>query len=152
MKALVIYSSIHHGNTEKIAKEISNILQGDLVQFSDFRENILEDYDLIGFGSGIFHGRHHHTAIKIAQNINVKGKDTFIFSTSGSGQIKYNKVLADILASKGANLVGEFSCRGYNIYGLFKWIGGIGKGRPNEKDLLKAREFAHDLLKKVMSN
>ena len=40
-----------------------------------------------------------------------------------------------ILEEKHADLIGTFSCKGYDTFGPFKLVGGIGKGRPNEKDL-----------------
>lgn len=41
---------------------------------------------------------------------------------------------------------GAFACKGWNAYGSFKLIGGINKGRPNDKDLENAREFAKRLM------
>lgn len=32
MKALVIYISVHHGNTEKVAKVVANVLDAGLLQ------------------------------------------------------------------------------------------------------------------------
>lgn len=46
---------------------------------------------------------------------------------------------------KGYTLVGEFSCKGLDTYGLLKTFGGINKGRPNEQDMEKAREFARKI-------
>lgn len=37
--------------------------------------------------------------------------------------------------------LGEYSCKGYDIFGPFKLIGGIAKGYPNANDLQKARAF-----------
>lgn len=82
MKNLIVCESIHHGNTEKIGKAIAEYLNADLIKTNDVNVNTLEDYDLIGFGSGIYNG---------------------------------------------------------------KLIGGIAKGRPNENDIQKAKEFAEKL-------
>jgi len=38
--------------------------------------------------------------------------------------------------------VGEFNCLGWDNVGPLKFIGGINKGRPNENDIKKAKEFA----------
>jgi flavodoxin len=51
------------------------------------------------------------------------------------------------LEEKGLTVVGEFSCRGFDTYGLMKLVGGIERGRPNEQDLRDAEEFAKALEK-----
>jgi len=50
MKALIIYISVHHGSTERVAKVIANILDADLLQVEQADASMLEQYDLIGFG------------------------------------------------------------------------------------------------------
>jgi len=47
MKALLIYTSMHHGNTESIAKVMANILNALLLQVEQATMSILEQYDLI---------------------------------------------------------------------------------------------------------
>jgi flavodoxin len=42
--------------------------------------------------------------------------------------------------------VGDFVCKALDTYGPLKLIGGLNKGRPNEEDYQKAREFAQGLL------
>ena len=54
MKGLIIYISVHHGNTEKVANIMANTLDASLLQVKQVDTSILEQYDLIGFGSGIF--------------------------------------------------------------------------------------------------
>jgi len=59
MKTLIIYVSFHHGNTLKIANEIAEVINADMVKPNEIKiENILS-YDLIGFGSGIYFMKHH---------------------------------------------------------------------------------------------
>lgn len=53
------------------------------------------------------------------------------------------------LSIKGFDIIGEFSCRGFDTVGPFKLIGGISKGRPNEKDLKQAKIFAKNLLENL---
>ena len=47
------------------------------------------------------------------------------------------------------DIVGEFDCRGFDTFGLLKVIGGISKGKPNEKDIEKAENFAINLKKMI---
>lgn len=148
MKTLIVLTSVHHGNTEKIAKVISETINADLIEAKNMNVNILGDYDLIGFGSGIYHGKLHRSIIEAVDSLpNVFNKKVFIFSTSGQGKIKSNDSLGEKLKEKGFNVIGSFACKGYDTFGPFKLIGGIAKGRPNEEDFQKARDFAGELLK-----
>lgn len=46
-------------NTEKIAKVMAEALNAKLVKVEDIQPEELADYDLIGFGSGIYGYKHH---------------------------------------------------------------------------------------------
>ena len=164
MKTLIIYLSVHHGNTEKIAKAMAEVLDAKLTKPSEIDVNEVSEYDLIGFGSGIYFGKHHANLLNFVDALpSFKGKKAFIFSTSGVsnalnfinnfryGVLHFHEHLRKRLLKKGFKIVGEFNCRGYENYGLFKIIGGIAKGRPNEKDLENARNFAQSLLKHLQS-
>ncbi len=157
-KTLIICVSIHHGNTEKIAKSMAEVLNVELIKSGKVNINELSKYDLIGFGSGIFFGQHHKSLLKLVDKLpDLKGKKAFIFSTSGvsnAGNFIHNirhrishfhVPLRKKLIKKGLNIVGEFTCKGFDTGGPFKFIGGISKGRPNEKDLQKAKDFVRGL-------
>jgi flavodoxin len=150
MKALIIYISVHHGNTEKIAKVMANILDAALLQVKQADADILEQYDLIGFGSGIYFGKHHKSLLDFVDKLPMFGnKKVFIFSTSGLRKIwlvhDFDKALEERLRRKGFNIIGEFSCRGLDTYRATKLVGGINKGRPNVQDLKQAEDFARGL-------
>ena len=53
MKSLVIYISIHHNNTKKIARVMAETLSARLLRLQELEKNTIVEYDLIGFGSGI---------------------------------------------------------------------------------------------------
>ncbi len=161
MKTLIVYVSIHHGNTEKIANEMAEVLNAKLVKPNEVNISEIFKYDLIGFGSGIYFGQHHKSLLKLIDKLpDLKGEKGFIFSTSGvsnAGKFTHNirhrvshfhVPLKKELIKKGLNIVGEFTCRGFDTVGPFKLIGGISKGRPNEKDLENARKFAEELKNK----
>jgi flavodoxin len=151
MKTLIIYVSIHHGNTEKIARAITKVLNADITNLSKVKANILNQYDLIGFGSGIYYGKHSGELLNFIDSLNnQKGKMAFVFSTSGIGIIPiindFNKFLRKGLLQKGFKIIGEFDCRGWDTYPLIvKPFGGISKGRPNKKDIESAKRFATHL-------
>lgn len=146
MKRLIIYESIHHKNTEKIAKVMGEVLKAELKNPKDVNVDDLKNYDLIGFGSGIYYGKFHKNILELLKKIKSQGKQrVFVFSTSGQGREQYNESLKSELKEKGFEVVGSFACKGFDTYGPLKLIGGIAKGRPNEEDFSKAREFAAEL-------
>jgi flavodoxin len=150
MKALIIYISVHHGNTEKVAKVMANTLDAALLQVKQANASVLEQYDLIGFGSGIYFGKHHESLLDFVDKLPVlRNKRAFIFSTSGLRKIRlvhnFDKPLKERLQQKGFDIIGEFSCRGLDTYRATKLVGGINKGRPNAKDLKQAEDFARSL-------
>ena len=148
MKTLIIYMSFHHGNTEKIAKKISEVLNAELKKPNEVNPEELSKYDLIGFGSGIYFGKFHASILKFVDKLpDMADKKVFAFSTCGFPMKSYNKEFVNLLAQKKFNVVGDYQCRGLDTFGPFKLTGGVAKGHPNENDFKKAAEFAEGLLK-----
>lgn len=146
MKTLIVCVSMHHGNTKKVADAIADVLEAQVVSPKDVDVNALVDYDVIGFGSGIAYRKHYQTLLQFAGGLPMFHKKAFIFSTRGTKSLySYHQALRDKLLAKGFEIIGEFSCRGFDTYGLLKFVGGIAKGQPNEQDLQHAREFAKTL-------
>ena len=109
MKNLIVYESIHHGNTEKIGKAMAEYLNADLIKTNDANVNTLNDYDLIGFGSGIYHGKLHKNILDLIDKLpTLSNKKTFIFSTSGQGKVEYNNTAEQKLKEKGYEVAGSF--------------------------------------------
>jgi flavodoxin len=146
MKCLIVYVSVEHKNTEKVAKALADALGADVVEAKDADPANFTKYDLIGFGSGIYMGKFHARLLKLVDGLPQTKAKTFIFSSSGRGKIAVHKDLRKILEGKGYRVVGDFACKGWDTYGWFKFVGGINRKRPNEKDLNGAREFAKKLI------
>ena len=147
MKTLLICISIHHGNTGKIAKAIAEILNAKLLKPHKVDANTLSGCDLIGFGSGIYFFKHHKALLALVDKLpTIKNKKVFIFSTRGIGPVWfYHRELKKKLLEKGADIVGEFSCRGFDTVWPFKLVGGLNKGRPSKKDIEDVKNFATNL-------
>jgi flavodoxin len=150
MGSLVVVSSHHHNNTEKIANVIANVLEARMQTPQQVDPARLQEYDLIGFGSGIYSAQHHTDLLGLADALpQITGKNAFIFSTSAIlGKTKVAKdhaALRAILRSKGYVIVDEFSCKGFNTNSFLKYFGGMNKGRPNPDDLEHAAAFARTL-------
>ena len=54
MKTLIVCVSVSHGNTRKIASAMADVLGAEVVEPETVNLATLGDYDLVGFGSGIF--------------------------------------------------------------------------------------------------
>ena len=55
MRKAIVYTSVHHGNTEKLVKRIAEECQVDLIDAIKQMNADLNDYDMIGFASGIYY-------------------------------------------------------------------------------------------------
>jgi len=152
-QCLIIVFSYHHNNTAKIAGKIAEVLNAQVLTPEKVVTQMLQDYELIGFGSGIDSGKHYKPLLDLADRLpEANDKPCFIFSTSGvQGRSKVKKdhaLLRQKLQSKGYTVVDEFSCIGFNTNSFLKYIGGMNKGRPDHRDLKHAEEFALSLLEK----
>lgn len=158
-RSLVLVISYHNKNTEKVAKVITGALGADM---KDPRTGPVDisDYDVVGFGSGIYGGKHHEAMLNLAEGLPpVTGKKAFIFSTFGApgwalristdvsdrsddpgsrskAYMEMNHTpLRELLLSRGYDVIGEFSCSGLNTNSFLRFFGGLNKGRPNAEDL-----------------
>jgi flavodoxin len=147
MKTLILYASSHHGNTKKIAQAMGKVLKAKTLSFEEFKNpRAILKYDLIGFGSGIYWRSFDKKFLRLINRLpSLKGKKVFLFSTSGSGENIFNRFYKTIkakLAKKHCLILGDYNCRGFDTMGVFGFIGGLNKGRPNQKDLAGAKAFA----------
>jgi len=123
MKTLLILYSYHHKNTEKIAKVFAKVLDAQIKTPQQINPDELHEYNLIGFGSGIYGEKHHKTLLDLADKLpQVTNKKAFIFSTSAiMGKEKVandHSTLREKLQSKGYMIVDEFACKGFNTLTL----------------------------------
>ena len=150
MKSLLVLYSYHHQNTEKVAKVFAKVLDAEIKIPQEIKPEELEEYDIIGFGSGIYSAKHDESLLDLADSLpQVTDKKAFLFSTAGiTGKSKASKdhaTLREKLESKGYKIVDEFQCKGFNTNSFLRLFGGMNKGRPNAKDLKNAKEFVQNI-------
>ena len=153
MKSLLVVISIHHNNTRKIADAMAKVLYAQIKKPQEVNSEKLQEYDLVGFGSGIYGEKHHESLLDLADTLpQATNKKAFIFSTSaimGKNKVaKDHLMLRKKLQSRGYIVVDEFACKGFNTNSFIKYFGGMNKGRPNAEDLKHAEEFAEKLRQK----
>jgi flavodoxin len=146
MHSVIVYTSVHHNNTEKVARAMAGELKTEAVRTADATAETVAAADLVGFGSGIYFSAHHRTLLDFAEGLPARqGGRAFVFSTSGRGGTGSHRKLKGILEAKGYAVAGEFACKGWDTYSVFKLIGGLNKGRPDGDDLERAAAFARGL-------
>ena len=151
MRSLVIVYSYHHMNTEKVARVFARVLDAEMKTPREIDPEGLQGYDMIGLGTGIYGAKHHRCMLDLADELpKVTNRKAFIFSTSAMmGKDKVaedHSLLREKLRSKGYIIVDEFACKGFNTNSFLRYFGGMNKGRPNEKDLKNAEDFARKLM------
>ncbi len=146
MKTVICYYSCHHGNTRKVVQAMAEECGADLVDLSAQSQASLEDYELIGFASGIYGFSFHPSVVQFARERLPRGKRVFCVCTYGGAKGMGAKEIVRAAQEKGCAMLGEFGCRGYNTFGPFGLFGGTGKGKPDEDDLQRARAFIRGIM------
>ena len=146
MKSVIVYASTHHGNTRKVAEAIAKECGVELVDATAVQDKDLSEYDLNGFASGIYAAQFHQQIKNFAAKNLPQNKKIFYIMTSAMDK-DFSKSMESSIAGKNAEIVGKFSCKGYNTFGPFKLVGGTGKGHPDEADLKAAVDFYKGIAK-----
>ena len=138
---IILYASQHHNNTEKLVMAVSKAIPG-ITTVSLLAEPMpdISGYDLVGLASGIYMGKPHPAMLNFLEERkdSLEGRDVLTILTSGSNAKKYEDAFHGKLKKCGSTVSGGFQCKGFDTYGLFRWIGGLAKGHPNQKDMEQA--------------
>jgi len=152
---LIFYYSTYRKNTEKIAQLFAEKYGCKLIDISNMDYVNINDYDLIGFGSGVYRENLSPKLFRLVEKMDLKNKNVFVFSTSGVGMKFYNNKLVKLLKSKGAINKGSFACKGsfdaseFSNNKIFSFIGKLSQGHPNNRDLKNAEEFFNNIVKSI---
>ncbi|HUI73214.1 MAG TPA: flavodoxin domain-containing protein [Spirochaetia bacterium] len=142
MKTLIIYSSKHHMNTQKVASAIGSELAAEVKDLADVQPSELERFDLVGFGSGIKGFDVHPELSDLVQGLAGRhGQKAFVFTTCASNK-DWTAKFRSLLAGKGFTVAGEFHCPGLWTPLIFR----LRNGHPDATDIKSARAFARSLV------
>ena len=145
MSTAIIYASTHHGNTEKLVKAIAEKhSEVELIDATKVKKKNLEQYDVIGFASGIYAGKFHQAVLNFAAINLPRDKKVFFIYTSAMNT-DFTKSIKKAIEGKDAKVLGHYGCKGYNTFGPFKLVGGTSKGHPTDEDIAGAVEFYDSL-------
>lgn len=170
MKILISYFS-QSGNTEKVAKSMKEALEDEhdvtMRKVTETDPAILQSYDIVFLGSGIYAGKIHKTVLDLIKNAETLPPKFVLFNTHASltGYQGGFKMVKKQMEEANSEIIGEWDCRGENI-GLPKEMiqqrmAGLPpderkkaeddlkalKGRPIAEDLAHARAFAKSIVK-----
>ena len=90
MKTAVVYASSHHGNTKKLVDAIAENENIDIVNSVDIKEYDLQNYDLIGFASGVAFGKYYPQILRFMEDNLPNEKKIFFIHTAGSPRENQN--------------------------------------------------------------
>lgn len=85
-RPLIIFKSVHHQNTARVAEAMAEVLGADCRSPADCPAEELAGCPLLGIGSGVYYGRVHHDVWQWVRNLRQATSTSppvFIFSTSG---------------------------------------------------------------------
>lgn len=139
----IVYSSTHHGNTEKVLNKIKEKFpETVLIKAGDFNPDDFNLYEAIGFASGIFYFKFAKSVDKLFEQALVSGvQKLFFIYTAGAVNAGFEKTLRKKTEQSGKICMGIFGCKGFDTFGPLKLIGGLNKNSPNEKDFKNAIDF-----------
>jgi flavodoxin len=158
VKSLVVVFSYHHNNTEKIADAVANVLGAQVKAPQQVKPEEIAEYDLVGFGSGIYSATFDTSVLDLADRLPQAGTTkVFLFSTYGAPAFiadrefigKNHQQIREKLKAKRYAVIGEFGCAGWNTNSFLKYFGGLNKGRPDAEDIRNAEAFARDMMEKA---
>ncbi|MFX0026585.1 MAG: flavodoxin family protein [Candidatus Hermodarchaeota archaeon] len=171
MKILITYFS-QSGNTKMIAEAMKIGLSTEEVDLKPINEMDPTDfgkYDLVFLGSGVYASRVHNSVVNLMKEVTEFPIKFVYFCTHASlelYQTPFAKV-TKILDKNNCIIIGKFDCVGENkVMSLENRMQAINnlsakernkalnnlkltEGRPNEKDIENAKEFAQSILQKI---
>ena len=96
MKTAICYYSRHHGNTLKVLEAIAAENEVDLIDVTARQMVRLDEYDCIGFASGIYGFEFHKGVVQFARQYLPAGKPVFFVYTYGGAKGTGAKAAAEI--------------------------------------------------------
>ena len=90
MKAVIVCTSVSHGNTKRVADVMGRVLEAPVTAPDQVDPAELATCDLVGFGSGIFLGSFHAQLREFVQALPQERRGrAFVFATSGFPEARF---------------------------------------------------------------
>lgn len=148
MKSIILYFSSHHGNTKKLVDAIA-ATGVETLDVSKSTKLDLNDYDVIGIASGIYGGSFGKPILSFLEKNLPGNKKVFLIYTCAKKLGHYTNAVRKIVDAKGCQVIGDYSCPGYNTFGPFKLVGGTAKGHPTKEEIEAAVDSWRNICTKI---
>ncbi|OCN03658.1 hypothetical protein A4S06_04670 [Erysipelotrichaceae bacterium MTC7] len=148
MRVCIIYVSFHHGNTKKLVDAITTRYGFDAFELKEAEHVDFTTYDVVGFASGIYYAKMNIQLTDFIATHHHEIKNSFAMVTCGMKRRKQKQFITDFFKLCEINLLGIYTCRGFDTYGPLKYIGGIARKHPNASDIQQAYNFIDTILSK----
>lgn len=146
-KSIVLYASVHHGNTKKVVDAMQECQKSDLIDVTKAKDIDISGYDIIIIASGVYFSKPHKSIIEAVNKFHFSdNQKVFLVITTGSNPESTGKKMKEFFEKLNIKIDDVFACKGFDTYGPFKLIGGIAKGCPTEKDLENAKSFMVNII------
>lgn len=130
MKTAICYLSCHHGNTRKVVEAMAQAGDADLIDVRTRQAVRLEEYDCIGFASGIYGFEMHKSVAAFARQYLPAGKPVFFVYTYGGAKGNGAKALAQIAEKKAARCWASSAARATTPSDPSSWWAASPKAAP----------------------
>ena len=172
LKILITFFS-NTGNTEKVANSMKDGLTDydvDLTPANDVDPTTLSSYDIVFLGSGVYASRIDNSILTMIKKAVPELPAKFVYFCTHASLKLYQepfKRITDVIKKHNCDIIAEFDCVGENLgIPLETQLAMLErlpedqreeakkdrekiKGRPNEKDLENAKNFAISLVKNL---
>ena len=145
MRTAIVYYSKHHGNTKKLLDAIAAASEVTLIDVTQSPLTDLTAFDRIGLASGIYLNKYAKQLLDYAEKYLPENKEVFYVYTHGAPSLAPLKEIRAIVSEKKCKEIGSYHCRGFDTVGPFRFVGGIAKGHPTEKEINNAVKFIKNL-------
>ena len=149
MKTAIVYVSEHHGNTKKLVDAIASAAQVDVIDAAQVGRAALDDYELIGFASGVAFGKYYPQLLAFMRDNLPEGRPLFLMHTAGDPRETHAATARAIADERRCTVQGVYFCKGFDTYGPFKMVGGIAKGHPTRDEIDGAVRFYEAICQKL---
>ena len=111
MKTAICYLSCHHGNTRKVVEAMAEAGGADLIDVRTRQMVRLEEYDRVGFASGIYGFETHRALIAFAGSICPRANRYFSSTPMAAQRAKARKRCARSPGKRAARCWGSFPAK-----------------------------------------
>ena len=148
-RGIIIYFS-QAGNTKKIAEAIyrgvnKRIEHCDIARLREIKPEDLEDYDLIGVGSPVWHSRPSFNVSDFIETLTgLEGKHCFYFCTHGAMPGPTLQEAESQLRRRGLTVIGSVAWYG-SVFLPYMLKPYFTDGHPDEIDIKEAEDFGIEM-------